>query len=347
MKRAAPLALVLAALAAINLPTAGGAPSVHADPDTGFTQGTWFGYLDLSGRVDVPDVGSGFTRGAGDFSVEALPADVSGEFSYQWTTEYHIDAPDVPDELRDGVGDGSITGSVQGDAGGTSLLVESMTVMGAPLDPSMALTPRLVITSSGCTMVFGEWKAEFLDAAAGAGVQLSAVDGTFVAQRWGDVPADLADQFRLENDAIVTDLRAVHDDLVAGDTSAIGRLPALLQRAEAVGRNRSVEEACLATPHTELVLQPIVDEFVRMYAAGEIVLDGPTVEELVIAALRAGVVGAAAVDPALAHARLLDLHDALARDIAATTDVAELTALDLAGRMLGFDDLLGDEFADD
>ena len=133
--------------------------------------------------------------------------------------------------------------------------------------------------------------------------------------------------------------------MIAGDASAVDRLPGLLQRAEAVGRNRVVEASCLTTARTEMILHPMVDELVRMYATGEITLDGSIAAELVVAALRAGVVGAGALDPALAHARLLDLRDALARDIAATTAVEYLVPLALAAQSLGMRDLADLAFA--
>ena len=303
-------------------------------------------------------VGSGSISGQGADAFFSEPFRMPFEFEvgpegdvlnglWSWTAEVSFAAEGV---------EGTFTMSASGTVGGSgnrvvysgiihetgTIRVEGNTY---PIEQDVPAEGAFSPTSVSCAVATGDVATEGRSMQAGAGMSTT-VTGPFTAQRVAspDAPAEFQDAF--------VELVARAQALIAEGLPAVAEVIALAEDAEDFYQNVFATGSCAGgapsllpgkQPHTLFV--KVIGELLLTALANADAYEPDEINTLAIAALRIGVIGAAAPDPALAtevlEAFQSTLDDKLAAAVAAG-DQAACTMIGFTAAALGMTQIWAD-----
>jgi len=329
-------------------------PAPAAPPVASFPPGIWKGLAVVTGGISGQGVEAFITSPIiVNFQVEVAPdaSVVDGGWAITGAAASAVDAGGEGSFEFSGGGGLAGTGSRVVLAGSVSM-VGSVTVQGSTyaiefaLDAAGGFSP----STATCSFVTGDIATEARDVQTASGFATT-VTGPFTAHRIGNVGDNLAPDFEEQYVALVEQM----DELVAQVTPAAADVVDLAAQAEAFYLNVFANAHCPGgTPNLAPGKQPytyFVKQLGQLLLAALAHPEAYSAEDLhvlALAAIRIGVVGAAAPDPDLAAQVRQALFDAIAGSLSAAVaaqDQADCLIIHLAASAMGFAELLADAHA--
>ena len=353
------LAVVAVAAAAIPLdaaPTAATTPPPEPPPtpppvSPAFLPGIWKGAAIGTGVISGPDVNAFFSepfRMKFEFEVAPDGTVVNGVWS--WTGEVTMAGEDVV-ALFSMTASGTVAGAgTRVQYAGVIHEVGTVTVNNQefPIDQNVDAAGAFSPTSVSCAVATGDVATEGRALQEGAGMSTT-VTGPFTAQRTAS--PDAAADFEQAFGDLVLEAQA----LIAQGLPAVADVLALAEKAEDFYQNVFATGRCAGGAPNLMPGKQAYTYFVKVI--GELVLtalanadayDAHDINVLAIAALRIGVIGAAAPEPALATEVLEAFRNTLEQKLAeaqAAGDQAACDVITITASALGMTQVWADAVA--
>jgi hypothetical protein len=349
------IALVMGVAVAVPSVPAGAATTPPPEPplapppaSPAFLPGIWKGVALGTGAISGQDVDAFFSKPFRmKFEFEVAPDGTVVNGLWSWTGEVSMAAEGV---------EATFAMTASGTVGGTGNRVEytgiihekgSVTAEGQviPIEQDVDAAGAFSATSVSCAVATGDVATEGR-ALQGAAGMATTVTGPFTARRTAspDAPVEFEEAFA----ALVTEAQA----LIAAGLPAAADVVALAEKAEDFYQNVFATGSCAGGAPSLLPGKQAYTYFVKVIA--DLVLTalanadayGPDdVNALAIAALRIGVIGAAAPDPALAAEVLQALQNTLDDKLAAAVaagDQEACTMISITAGALGMTQIWAD-----
>ena len=323
-------------------------PPAPSAPTPAFLPGIWKGAALGTGAISGQGTDAFFSKPFRmTFEFEVAPDGTVANGVWSWTGEVSVAAEGV---------EGTFTMVASGTVFGTGARVEysgiihesgSMTVQGnvIPIEQDVPATGAFSPLSVSCAVATGDVATEGRQLQAEAGMSTT-VTGPFTARRTAspDSPVEFQEEF--------AELVEQANALIAAGLPAAADVVALAQKAEDFYQNVFATGSCAGSapgllpgkqPYTMFV--KVIAELVLTALANAEAYTAEDINALALAALRIGVIGAAAPDPALAAEVLQGLLDVLSDKLAAAIaeeNKSDCVIISIAAASLGMTQVWAD-----